>query len=223
MKVLTAFLFLAAFLIINIDAYGKPDWVNQIPNGSKNKCLTCHNSQNGGSTNPFGKTVKNGYVDSKGKVVWGANLASIDSDADGFSNGIELQDEQGAWKIGTTNPGETAKVTNPGDKNSFPTTSFVYNADEIPWFADIAKFEIFPNPVLSNSTISIDMKENAFLSLEVYDINGKHEGTLFNGFTSAGNLELNINPAKLNLSSGIYFVYAVTGNTSVITKLNVTR
>jgi hypothetical protein len=67
------------------------------------------------------------------------------------------------------------------------------------------------------------MRENTSLSVEVYDINGTHGETLFNGFTSAGNLELNINPAKLKLTSGIYFVYAVTGNTSVITKLNVIR
>jgi hypothetical protein len=223
MKTITTFFLLTALFIANIDAFAKTDWVNQIPNGSKNKCLTCHNSQSGGSTNPFGKTVKNGYVDSKGKVVWGMNLASIDSDADGFTNGVELQDADGVWKSGTTNPGDIGNVTNPGDKNSFPTSSFVYNADELPFFADISKFEVYPNPVSNSSHLSVTIRDNATLDIEIYNADGSYVTTLYKGFSAPGNIIFSLNPRDYNLSNGMYIIRATSGRTTVIRKFSVLR
>jgi hypothetical protein len=81
-------------------------------------CLNCHDSPAGGTPrNAFGVTIEENagiYLDFFGNVVWQASLASIDSDGDGVSNGAELQDPTGAWRIGQPQPGNPALVTNPG-------------------------------------------------------------------------------------------------------------
>ena len=52
--------------------------------------------------------------------VWDKDFAETDSDGDGFTNGEELQDPEGNWREGDADPGDAAKVTNPGDPTSFP-------------------------------------------------------------------------------------------------------
>ena len=94
----------------------------QIPNGTVNTCQNCHMSPFGGDArNPFGLTVQGGFLDSDFvNVVWGPELAAIDSDDDGFTNGEELGDPDGTWQAGDDPPGDPADVTLPGDPDSHP-------------------------------------------------------------------------------------------------------
>lgn len=94
----------------------RPFRVNQVPNGTVNGCLTCHESP-GGPRNAFGSTIEFDarFLDMPGgNVLWQPALAAIDSDGDGRTNGDELLDPAGTWTIGTPNPGNPADVGRPG-------------------------------------------------------------------------------------------------------------
>ena len=103
----------------------------QVPNGAIAQCLTCH-VYPGGPRNAFGETVEHyggvGFLDASGNVQWGTiaiadpsqvgsppkTLAELDPDGDGRTSGEELQDPTGAWRIGQSNPGNSALVRLPG-------------------------------------------------------------------------------------------------------------
>ena len=96
---------------------GRSFRVSQIPNGSVNSCANCHNNPSGGgSRNAFGQAVQAGLFG--GNVDWNATLAGLDSDGDGFTNGVELQDPSGSWTSGSS--GNVSLVSNPGSPSSVP-------------------------------------------------------------------------------------------------------
>ena len=88
--------------------------VNQIPNGAVKKCSNCHVSPDGGGDrNDFGKLIEARFLNND-NVTWGPELASLDADGDGVTNGEELQDRYGLWIEGQQNPGLPLLVQNPG-------------------------------------------------------------------------------------------------------------
>lgn len=102
----------------------RPD---QIPNGRRNPtpgfdpCLVCHTLYGGSPRNAFGRDIEDHYLNFFGEVVWGPELAGLDSDGDGRSNGTELNDPNGLWREGQPQPGSPATVTNPGVAEAPPT------------------------------------------------------------------------------------------------------
>ncbi len=99
--------------------------VAQVPNGSAFSCNTCHTRGGGSPLNPFGIEIAANFLTTAGAagdVRWGPELAALDSDGDGASNGAELGDPQGAWAAGDSgSEGEDqAMVFNPGDQASTP-------------------------------------------------------------------------------------------------------
>jgi hypothetical protein len=73
--------------------------------------------------NEFGGEVEHRLLAGPGGsdgVVWGRELARLDSDGDGFTNGEELQDPSGSWRPGDRPPGLQSLVTNPGDRRDAP-------------------------------------------------------------------------------------------------------
>ena len=102
--------------------------VSQVPNGSTFSCNTCHTRRGGSPLNPFGVEIAANFLTAAGAagdVRWGPELAALDSDGDGASNGAELGDPQGAWAAGDSgSEGEgqdgEAMVFNPGDQASTP-------------------------------------------------------------------------------------------------------
>ncbi|UCE26528.1 MAG: hypothetical protein JSW52_09265 [Candidatus Coatesbacteria bacterium] len=89
-------------------AFGHGGYVDLVPNGSVNSCNTCHLNFSFGQD--FGD----------GDEQWTAALAAMDSDGDGYSNGVELLDPDGTWSVGDPDPGDPADVTNPDDPDDFP-------------------------------------------------------------------------------------------------------
>jgi hypothetical protein len=93
----------------------RPWRVEQIPNGTKFRCLNCHHSPYGGPRNSFGLAVESVVGRGSNAPFWKSVLAANDSDGDGSSNGEELGDPDGDGK-----PTAGASVTNPGDPDSKP-------------------------------------------------------------------------------------------------------
>jgi len=110
----------AAILLYASAIEARPHRVTQVPNGTNIGCVLCHlNPGGGGARNPFGGEIENGFL-SEFDVVWGPELAALDSDGDGATNGQELLDADGLWAIGDDNPGNVDDVTLAGDDESFP-------------------------------------------------------------------------------------------------------
>jgi len=96
--------------------FGYSGYVDLIPNGSVYSCNTCH--LNGFFGQDFGA----------GDEQRTAALAALDSDGDGYSNGTELLDPDGAWSVGDRDPGDPADVTNSDDPDDFPADTDVDRA-----------------------------------------------------------------------------------------------
>lgn len=83
-----------------------------------------------------------------------------------------------------------------------------------------AKFELrqnYPNPFNPVTTIRYQLKEDADLSIAIFDINGRHITTLFEGSQTAGGHELKFN--ALELPSGQYLYRLTAGDVSVTRKM----
>ncbi|MFA7419572.1 MAG: T9SS type A sorting domain-containing protein [Melioribacteraceae bacterium] len=187
--------------------------VNQIPNGAKFSCANCHVSPaGGGARNAFGQKVEQSFLDNQGNVKWSAALAAFDSDGDGFTNGQELQDPNGVWKIGQANPGASSAVANPGDKNSKPTGTDIDNL-EMPTTYRLA--QNYPNPFNPTTTIKFSLPVSGKVILEVFDISGKSVNTLIDSEMNSGEHSFELNAA--GLSSGIYF-YRIRANQFIATR-----
>jgi len=80
-------------------------------------CNACHTTGGGSARNPFGLDVEAIVQGSTRDPFWSADLAALDSDGDGFTNGEELRDPDGD---GT--PNSRARASRPGSANSVPSS-----------------------------------------------------------------------------------------------------
>lgn len=116
---LAAALFLGGLVVGEVEA--RPKRPAQVPNGGVTSCNTCHTTGGGTPRNPFGLEVQNNFLTTAGfagDVIWGPELAALDSDGDGASNGLELGDPDGTWRPGDPDP--EGEVFRPGDPDSTP-------------------------------------------------------------------------------------------------------
>lgn len=206
---------LIIFLTFTIQI-GRSFRVNQIPNGPENTCSNCHvNPAGGGTRNDFGQTVEGSFLDNNGNVMWGPDLAAIDSDGDGFTNGEELQDPDGSWVTGTDHPGDPSLVTLPGDPNSHPDPSPVRDGNAAP-----TKFALennYPNPFNPSTTIKFTIPEANNVRLVIFDALGQSIATLEDKFLAPGTYTYIWNATNGNgkqLNSGIYFYTLESGDFS---------
>lgn len=208
LHITAAFVFLVA-----LNSYASEFRVSQIPNGAKFGCANCHVSPaGGGARNAFGQRVEQSFLDNQGSVKWSAALAGLDSDGDGITNGQELQDPTGVWTIGKANPGISANVSNPGDRNSKPT-GIEYDDLKMPTTYSLA--QNYPNPFNPTTTISFALPVSGKVILEVYDVTGKTVATLIDSEINAGQHSVEVNATRL--SSGIYF-YRIRANQFTATR-----
>ncbi|MDP8242709.1 MAG: CHRD domain-containing protein [Candidatus Hinthialibacter antarcticus] len=108
------------FVALSFHAEARPERPGLIPNGSVFNCANCHISAGGGGPRtPFGEDVLT-FLSSSSTNFWSPDLAELDSDGDGFTNGEELGDPAGAWEQGDPSPGVSANVSNPGALSSIP-------------------------------------------------------------------------------------------------------
>tara|TARA_B100000405_G_scaffold185793_1_gene130003 strand:+ start:190 stop:618 length:429 start_codon:yes stop_codon:yes gene_type:complete len=111
---------LILFFFLNDIVDARPARIDQIPNGAEFGCVTCH-LKRGGARNTFGKQIEAKFLSSSGfsgEVIWNKELASLDADGDGASNGLELGDPEGLWRSGDQDP--VGEVYRPWDADSVP-------------------------------------------------------------------------------------------------------
>lgn len=85
--------------------------VDQVPHGPQFSCDVCHLPA--GGLNDFGFDAFL-YLDSpRGNLDW-SEMWQLDSDRDGYTNGEELGDPQGMWRIGDPHP--SGEFSHPGDR-----------------------------------------------------------------------------------------------------------
>lgn len=82
-------------------------------------------------------------------------------------------------------------------------------------------YQNYPNPFNPVTKIKFSIPENNFVSLKVYDINGKEVDKIFSGNLKSGIYESDFDASKL--SSGIYFYKLDAGNFSEIKKMVVLK
>ena len=103
----------ATFLMTTNDASARPAYASNVPSTTATVCSTCHiDGQPKQMRNAFGadlQTTLNGGS-------W-ADIYDKDSDGDGYTNGQELGDPDGMWKMGDAN---TTFVSEPGQASSSP-------------------------------------------------------------------------------------------------------
>ncbi len=183
--------------------------VNQIPNGSKYGCQNCHSSSFGGTRNAFGLAIENSFLDASGNVLWGSALAALDSDGDGDTNGKELQDPSGVWKIGDPNPGDLAMVSNPGDPSSWT------NVQTIKAPGSFILYQNYPNPFNPETKLSFSLPYSALVNLTVYNLSGHPVRELINEVLPEGEHQMiwdGKDQTGSSVGSGFYFVRLKTAD-----------
>ncbi|GJQ62865.1 MAG: hypothetical protein SCALA702_19180 [Melioribacteraceae bacterium] len=188
---------------------GRSFRVAQLPNGNQIDCAMCHVSQfGGGPKNAFGQEVEANFLTapgSAGQVVWNAQLAALDSDGDGFTNGEELQDPDGTWTAGSPAPGDPTLVTNPGDPDDKPNPTSVHNLHS-PLYFEL--HNNYPNPFNPSTNISFSLTEGANVRVDIYNSIGALVSSLANEYYNPGNHSLKWNATDNSgrkLESGVYY------------------
>lgn len=204
-----AFIFSFAFQFSN----ASPFRVNQYPHGSKFQCAGCHiNAGGGGARNSFGKDVEAGLVN--GNVNWGPELAALDSDGDGFTNGEELLDPNGEWNIGDPAPGNQDDVTAPYDIDDFPTG--VNNIAEK--FID---FKFNSSNVFSSSisfTINSELSDN--FTVRIVNSIGNPVDMIYKGKVTSQTIEWNgTNSFGSSIPAGLYYIEIKSSKYSIYRKI----
>ncbi|MBT4138801.1 MAG: SUMF1/EgtB/PvdO family nonheme iron enzyme [Candidatus Latescibacteria bacterium] len=137
-RVLSLLIFLSISSASNTWAVGSYRFA--VPNGDRFSCTLCHLANPPTfpfDLNPFGADVRVSFASGSGAPQWNEELATKDSDKDGYTNGEELQEATGdlfAWEPRRTGGGETdwdvssgipSRVRNPGDGTlSVPSVRF---------------------------------------------------------------------------------------------------
>ena len=98
----------------------REDYMQKLPVYQKFKCSICHVSlqpNSGSDLNNFGRDFKGN------SFAWNEKLARMDSDQDGFMNGIEIGDENGDGvaevTIERSNPGDRLNTPNSVDQHTW--------------------------------------------------------------------------------------------------------
>ena len=204
-------LFLGIFLFQNAES--RPFRIEQIPNGTKNQCLNCHFSQLGGNLNVFGQEVYSNHLtaqNSNGNVIWSEALAALDSDGDGFTNGQELLDPNGTWRIGQPNPGNQNDLGNPGNASVVPVSVRDLFGGYSAGLVEINN--VIPNPIKDFINMNIEVKQEANLIIQLFDLNGRKIGTLDNRYFTIGNYSISYPVNVYSLNSGSYILSINSGN-----------
>lgn len=104
-------------------------------------------------------------------------------------------------------------------------TPFTIGINEEEWTSerpsDIELLQNYPNPFNPTTTLSFSLPATQFVTLQVFDINGRLIQTLVNGVTSEGLHQVSFDAS--NLSSGLYLYRLTTADQSFISKMTLLK
>ena len=115
----------------------------------------------------------------------------------------------GVVTAGNTGPGG-GHVTITEPVNQYIPTGITGTTEPV----NFALYQNYPNPFNPETNIKFDIMKSDFISLKVFDINGKEVATLVNEKMNTGSYTMKFNAASL--SSGIYY-YSLKTSTNTIT------
>jgi hypothetical protein len=85
----------------------------------------------------------------------------------------------------------------------------------------------YPNPFVNNTSIVYTLPEAGHVKLLLTDVNGKTIRTLVDDFNDAGFHKVVVDPATLNMATGVYFyriiVESATDSFTKVNKMVLTR
>jgi len=169
---------------------------------------TTYNTVYGGNANatlklvnPFNRTNPDFRLDATSPALTGANFTNTKL------AGLPTVNYKGAfggtddWTAGwaSFNP-----QTNP---YSAPTA-----IDEV---VNLSNTVLVPNPNQGKAALLVDLKENAMLAVDLYDIAGRRVASIANGEFNSGIQSLNIDLSAVN--NGVYFVSVIIENAGTTT------
>jgi hypothetical protein len=175
--------------------------------GAKDTNIVCvYTQQTGGATYET-KALRTGP---SGVIHWNVNVATTSSTKTQSSTQIFRttsgsiitgwgDDRNGSSDIYIQNVSINGTLGNPNDIKQ--------NSNIIP-----NKFSLkqnYPNPFNPSTTIKFSISENSFVSLKIYDVNGREISELVNKNLSQGEYEATFDAR--NVSSGVYFYTLRTG------------
>lgn len=83
--------------------------------------------------------------------------------------------------------------------------------------AGIQHFEVYPNPIQDNTTVSFFLENSQTVSLQLFDMTGRLVLDMFNGNLNAGEHQFPVQTAE-KLNSGLYFVRLTTTEGRTVTQ-----
>jgi hypothetical protein len=125
-----AFAVLALALVLPAMVDARSFRTDQVPR-NKWGCALCHTSSvGGGPLNAFGRQVESRLDPPKAQadVPW-RQIYDLDADGDGYTNGEELNDPNGSWRVG--DPEVSAPVTHPGRSSKTPCGNGTLEGPEV--------------------------------------------------------------------------------------------
>ncbi|MBN2000911.1 T9SS type A sorting domain-containing protein [candidate division KSB1 bacterium] len=213
MKIFTKIVVLLVVVSNGLFAFSRR--VDQMPNGRVFGCANCHiNPAGGSSRNDFGKQIAAGFLQD-GDLVWSPELAALDADGDGATNGEELQNPGGTWKIGDAAPGNIDLVTNPGDAASVPVNTRVKQPYPAWQPEEYMLGQNFPNPFNPTTNIEFTVRSQSRVTITVFNINGEPVKKIVDGYFQKGKYQVIFDGRDENgimLSSGLYIYQMKTEN-----------
>jgi hypothetical protein len=105
---------------------------------------------------------------------------------------------QGNWRFNITSP-----------------TAIGINGNNIP--KEFKLYQNFPNPFNPSTFISFDIPKESYITLKVYDLQGREVKIIIDGLQKAGSFKAEFNASEL--ASGIYFYKLSSDNISFTRKM----
>lgn len=212
MKVFKYLFFLATIVAFTLFAYALDYRVEEIPNGGVHECNYCHFPEGeGGPLTSFGKQVdRNGITNFR--VDW-SKLYNLDADGDGFTNGEEMGDPNGEWRIGDPDPDWDGEITKPWDENDFPTSVR---------FIKVNTLKVSPNPFDEIVKLEFFLEKNGDILIEVIDLIGNRIDLISHQFQASGPKSFiwdGKDSSENKVNSGIYFIKITSDKSFQTTKI----
>lgn len=87
----------------------------------------------------------------------------------------------------------------------------------------IGGLEVFPNPYTGATQVRFEMTEAAAVSLQAFDLQGKHIGTVFEGDLNVGTQVLRFSAADLGAPAGVYLLRLAVGDATTTLRVHELR